>query len=205
MLLAALAAAACGKAGSGSPANDPERPAVVKAPPIVLPSDTAHPDTMPAHRERMEELKHQINEWHGFAGSMAVFGDRKALVSFYAPDATVRIDGTTFSGAQQVANGIVDLARRSAMREFLRAPRTVNATDSVAVDSGVYGILSQRDGGPKREERGTYVTTWKRTGDPQQPWVILHDVLTPDPTGRAGRPPDPPRQGAKTAARGKNG
>jgi hypothetical protein len=205
MVLVAVTAAACGKAGrSDAPASDPDRPAVVVGPRVVLPSDTAHPDTMPAYRERMEDLKRRVSEWHGFVGAMVVFGDRKVLLSYYAPSATVRIADTTLTGAQQIANGLVDLGRRTSIREFLRAPYRVHATDSVAVDSGTYGILMQREGGPRREERGTYVTTWHRTANPQQPWVILRDVLKPDPTGKAGKPPEPQRP-AKAPARGKVG
>ena len=111
-------------------------------PSVVLPSDTAHPDTMPAYRERMEDLKRRVSEWHGFVGAMVVFGDRKVLLSYYAPSATVRIADTTLTGAQQIANGLVDLGRRTSIREFLRAPYRVHATDSVAVDSGAYLIIS---------------------------------------------------------------
>jgi hypothetical protein len=172
---------ACGK-GDGTSKQDPNRPAVVKLPPPILPSDTAHPDTMGTYRERMDQLKQRLLPWYALVGATAVYGDRRTILQFYSTDATLRLGNTTFTGAVEIANGLVELAKRNSVKEFERMSRVVNATDSVAVDSGSYTILSRRQGGMASDQRGTYVSTWKRRpgGDPD--WVIRHDVLTPTST-----------------------
>jgi hypothetical protein len=143
MMLAGLVAAACGKAArTDAPASDPNRPAVVQSPPVILRPYTAHSDTMTAYRERMDSLAGEMSKRHGFMGAMVVMGDRRVLASYYHPDAKLTIGDSTFSGPPQIATGLVMLARNTSIKEFLRGPRVVHATDSVAVDSGAYLIIS---------------------------------------------------------------
>lgn len=158
---------------------------------------------MAAHFEREQSLKRTLSEAHGFTGAMIVFGDRRTLAEYYAPDATVRIADSTYIGAQAIANGLVALGRRASIKEVVRQPWKLHFTDAEVVDSGVYGILSQRDGSPdRREERGNYVTTWHKGPSAQLPWVIFRDEVKPGkvttgPADKAGSSKPAPKPSKK--------
>ncbi len=170
--------AAC--AGGESPdTSDPNRPAVVKGPPVILPSDTAKPDTMPAYRERMQSLSGELASQYALVGAGMGFRDPALLRAVYAPDAVVVMGDSTFSGIERIAAGLIEMGRRSGMSELNRSTRSFNGKgDSIYVDSGFYIMRAERPGGTAREERGSYVSTWRHLGGPQ-PWVLRRDELRP--------------------------
>jgi hypothetical protein len=177
----ALAAACNGK--SDAPASA-DRPAVVQAPPVILPSDTAKPDTTAQHLEKMASLMRELSQPYALISAGIIFGDRRMVTSFYAPQAEVTIADSTYKGVTDVANALVAFGRRSGMTEWNRAPwRLTGKPDSIYIDSGYYVMTAQRPGGPKHQERGTYVATWRHIGGPD-PWVLLKDHIVPG-TGKA--------------------
>lgn len=159
--------------------DDPNRPAVVQAPPIILPHDTATPDTMPAYRDRMAAALAELMPEYSFLAAMAVFGDRMAVAAMHAPDAVVQLGDSTFHGPVAVADARIAYFRRSSVKEMVRQSVALNAIDSTYRDSGVYLMVSHRPGASPVEQRGTYVTTWiRRPSDPK--WVVRRDHLMPD-------------------------
>ncbi len=180
-----LVVVALGTLGAGSctardsSAADPSRPAVVKAPPLILPSDTAKPDTMADHIQRMAELARQLAEPYALIAFGAVNADRRLLTSFYGPDAVFTLDDSTYRGLTAVVNAIVDMGQRTGLAEWNRQSwRLTGHQDSIYVDSGYYTMQARRPGGRTRESRGTYVATWRHIGGPT-PWVLLRDELKP--------------------------
>ncbi|MDA1080568.1 MAG: hypothetical protein O2973_02655 [Gemmatimonadetes bacterium] len=159
---------------------DPNLPAVVQGPPIIIPSDTARPDTMPDYRQRMSDAARELIPQYSVLGAAAVFGDRRMLVSIYSPGAMLRLGDSTFTGGVRAAAALVDLFRRSSVNEMVRQSRSTNAIDSVYTDSGAYLMASKRGGGETALERGTFVSKWRKLAkDPG--WALEYDEITPDP------------------------
>lgn len=163
---------------------DPNLPAVVHGPPIILPSDTARPDTMPEYRERMEAAQRELIPQYSVLGAAAVFGDRRMLASIYSPGATLRLSDSTYTGGTSVVTALADFFRRSAITDMVRQSNATNAVDSIYTDSGSYLLVSKRAGAAESLERGQYVAKWRLL--PRDPrWLLLSDELTPDsPTKR---------------------
>ncbi len=166
---------------------DPARPAVVKAPRVVLPSDTAKPDTMADHRQRMSELSRQLLEPYAAITAGIVYRDRRLLTGIYAPLAELTLGDSTYKGISGVADGLVGMGQRSGLTDWQRQSRVLSShADSIYVDSGYYVMRSARAGGATHEEKGTYVSTWRHLGGPT-PWVLLRDEITPGPARKRKR------------------
>ncbi len=183
----ALCAVALLGAGCSTPKDaaeaakaDPNKPAVIQAPPIILPSDTAKPDTMPAYRARMDEAVSDHRAEYSVMGAASALGDRRTLSSMFAADAVVRLGDTTFTGRDAIVTGLVDFALRTSLREAHRFSRTLNAIGTTYTDSGTYVLISRRGIAKPTEQRGTYVTVWNRTDGAALRWQIMRDELTPD-------------------------
>jgi hypothetical protein len=161
--------------------SDPNRPAVIQAPPIILPSDTAKPDTMPAYRAKMEAASSELLAEYSVMAAASVIGDRRTLGSALAPDAVVRLADTTFTGRDAIISGLMDFALRSSLRETLRQSRALNAIGTTYTDSGTYIMISRRGIAKPVEQRGTYVATWKLLEGSNIKWQLVRDELTPDP------------------------
>ena len=179
-LLGAVAISAC--AGKDAASSDPSRPAVVKAPQVILPSDTAKPDTMPEHRARSTALSSELSVQYATLSASMIMGDRRTLTSFYSPQAQLRFHDSTSSGVTAVANRLIDVARRSGLTTWVRQSRVLTGhPDSIYVDSGIYVMQAKRPGGPGRVDRGTYVSEWRHLGGPV-PWVLRRDEISPTVT-----------------------
>ena len=157
---------------------DPNLPAVVQAPPLVLPGDTMRTDTVPAYRERMAVAIGEIYREYGVLQAAAVLGDRRMLAAIYSTDATLRIGDSTYTGSVSLVNAMAGFFSRASVTDMTRQSRAINAVDSVYTDSGSYVMVSKRAGGRETSEQGTYVSKWRlRPTSPR--WVLQHDELTP--------------------------
>ncbi|HVZ49639.1 MAG TPA: hypothetical protein VG916_12720 [Gemmatimonadaceae bacterium] len=166
---------------------DPARPAIVKAPPVVLPSDTAKPDTMEAHRLRMGALTPQIlNTYTIVTGGMA-FRNPRLLASVYAPNAELVLGDSTYRGSKAIADGLIAMGRRISVSDWGRQSRVLSSLpDSIYVDSGTYVLRGAGPGNSPREEFGNYVARWRHVGGPA-PWVLLRDEIKPFPPSKKAR------------------
>ncbi len=182
----ALLSAACSESKTAADASkaDPNKPAVIQAPPVVLHSDTAKPDTMPAYRARMEAAAGDLRAEHSILITAAMLNDRRMVGSMLAPNAVVRLSDTTISGRDAVVNGLVDFALRTSLRDMQRYSRAIHAAGTTYTDSGAYVLTSQRGIAKPREERGTYVSVWDRGDGSEARWQLLRDELTPDPPAK---------------------
>jgi len=104
-------------------------------------------------------------------------GDLDQVAATYAPDAVY------LPPHHEAVHG------RDSIREYLRAPIGHGVTDlafdvtyikqsgNVAWDVGTYRMSVPQSGGTKREDRGKYLTVWKRAG---AKWVITADAWSSD-------------------------
>jgi hypothetical protein len=186
----ALSVAGMGCGGKADSAQgDPNRPAVVKGPPIILPADTAKPDTMPAHQRKANSMRGALVDPYAVIAAGVGFGDPKLLGSVFAPDAVVKYGDSTYTGANNVVNSLLRMNQRQGLKDLTHASHTLNWRDSTYTDSGYYTMKYGRDGAPLREERGTYVAVWEHVGSGTSPWLLHRDVLTPSNPSKAPKKP----------------
>jgi hypothetical protein len=179
-ILCFLANACTPKADQRSAAKDPNTPAVVQAPSVVLASDTAKKDTTPSAVVTMDGAKRVLASNFAVLGAAIAFGDRQMIGANFAPDAEVVTPDTTYKGLVAIANGLGRLGRANSLRDFQRRSVTMKIVDSTVIDSGVYVVLTKRPGADSVLERGRYATTW-RIHPPPGEWLITHDRLYRDP------------------------
>lgn len=170
--------AACGPRGDLSQA-DPNRPAVVKAPALILPSDTMKPDTMTPHRERMELVSRELLGQYGLVAFSLVNADRRLLASIYDTSIVLAIGDSTWRGRLPVISALTQLARSISMKEFSRASHHVESIGDTYLDSGSYVIVAQRAGAKVAQQSGTYVSRWRLQPNADVRWVLLEDRLSP--------------------------
>jgi len=182
IVVSAVALAACSP-GSDEAKTDPNRPAVVQAPPVVLPSDTMKPDTMPAYRERMAAVQRELASEYALISATAILGDLRTLATEYAQGAVLKLGDSTYTGRTQVADALTDFMRRASVKDMQRQSYVLTTVDSVYTDSGVYAVLAQRAGGKPAEERGTYVSVWRMLPGTRR-WELRRDELTPAPPAK---------------------
>lgn len=171
---------ACGRKPEAAKALDPRVPAVVQLPPPVLPSDTAKPDTMMQHRERIRLARRELVPNYAILGAAMVFGDRRMIASHYAPDAVFLTPDTTLTGSVAIANALAAQGPPRSLVEFNRTSIDVTIIDSTVADSGTYKAIAKRAGARDSTiERGSYVATW-RVHAPPLHWVITRDEIRPN-------------------------
>lgn len=153
-----------------------DAPAVVKLPPPILPSDTAKPDTMPAHVEKLNRVRSSTTEGYAVLGAAIVFGDRRMIASLYSPEATLTTPDSTYRGLVAIANALAALGPPKSLRSFDRRSLVTTIVDSMVVDSGAYVAVSGRKGADSTIERGSFLTRW-RMHPPPMHWVMTSDRL----------------------------
>lgn len=167
-------AAAC---GAEQAKNDPNRPAVVEAPPIVLPSDTAKVDSMPAFRERVAQLTAELAREYALLGAAMVLDDRRMIAAPYADGAILTIGDSSYTGKTAISFALADFARRNSLKDMTRTTRAIATVDSTVVDSGSYIVRGQRPGGALEQSTGRYIAVWLHHADNQ--WVLRRDSIMP--------------------------
>lgn len=177
-----LLATACGepRAVAETSNTDPNKPAVIQVPPVILPSDTATPDTMPAYMEKIASAKSEIMPEYSLITAAAVLGDQRTLATQLAPDVVIKMAGVTLTGRDPAVAGLVEFARRNSLREILRQSHVLNAIGSTFTDSGAYLMVAQRGIAKPVEQRGTYVSVWRQGSGSEPKWQMVRDELTPD-------------------------
>jgi hypothetical protein len=176
MALAILccSAAACGR--KAKPADAADAPAVVKLPPLVLPSDTTKPDTMQARAEKVQAARTVLAQNYALLGAAIVFGDRRTIASMYAPEAILATPDSTYRGPVGIANALAAIGPPKSLRDFRRTSLTFRLVDSTVVDSGTYVAVSARKGADSVVERGSYLARW-RMHPPPMNWALTNDRL----------------------------
>jgi hypothetical protein len=177
--VACLPVVACSTRDSAShaSADDPNRPAVIRLPPPILPSDTAKPDTTEQTQARIAFARNVLIQGYAVISASLAFRDPALLREVYSPDAVLQTPDSTYRGLAAVSAGLAALARGASITELRRSPdRILMGPDSTVLDSGTYVIVSKREGGPEREQRGRYGATWRMLAPPMA-WALKSDRL----------------------------
>lgn len=171
-----LAAAACGKQDARANA-DPNAPAVVKAPPVVLASDTEKKiDT--THNVPMMLAKTTMTRNYAILGMAISRGDRQMIGLQYAPDAKLTTPAGTMTGANAIEHLYSGL---TGLKTFQRMSLVTKIVDSTIADSGMYVMVIKRAGvADSSVERGNYAAVWRVRAEPQE-WFMTKDHLYPVP------------------------
>jgi hypothetical protein len=177
-LLSLLTAACVGK-GETVATGDASKPAVVQTPAVVLPSDTAAPDTSEALQQRTNMAGHLMSTGYQSISAGMSFADAKLAASTFDGAATLEAPGLKSVGAPQIGAALAGMGRTKGVKELRRGSFKINfLPDSIVADSGLYTIVSQREGQPATRETGAYATRW-RIMPSGSAWLILSDRLYP--------------------------
>jgi hypothetical protein len=170
-----LAVAACSKPDAHANAADPNTPAVVKAPPPLLPADTVKKEIPPLVPD--DQLHAKLSQLYALAGAGLSFVDPKLIGAAYAPAAELTTPNGTFTGTQAIIKEYQSFGMDGSVKDFQRQSGITKIVDSTVVDSGVYAVTRQR-GGTTTTEQGAYAAEW-RIHPPPMEWVMTKDHLYP--------------------------
>jgi hypothetical protein len=183
-LIVSIVAAACGGSQERSAAADPSKAAVVQAPPVILPADTAKPDTSQSLRDRSMSAQSQFSTGYALMTAGMILGDRQLLTSIMHSSIMFVTPVGKSTGVNAAVNSAIVLAQRMSLKDLTRQPGVIGfLADSVVTDSGTYTMTIQRPGMPAAAETGPYATSW-RIAPLGEDWKILSDhlyVSKPDP------------------------
>jgi hypothetical protein len=171
-----LTAAACSKPDARANAADPNTPAVVKAPPVVLASDTAKkPDSAAVSMLLAKTTTARNYAILGFAISR---GDLQMVGAQYSPEAKLTTPSGTYAGKNAIAHLYAGLV---GLKTFQRTSRMTTLKDSTVADSGTYTMVIKRAGAADSSvEHGSYSSLWRVHPEPLE-WVMWSDHLYPVP------------------------
>jgi len=171
-----LIVTACGKQDARANANDPNAPAVVKAPPVVLASDTAKKEIPPIVSDQDALLT--ISRNYALAGSGLVMGDLKLILSAYAPGAEFITPNGKFSGTAAILKEWTGLNVGGSVKDFVRQSARRQVVDSTVLDSGTFFVTRKKGPGEPVTEQGAYSAVWRIQAPPLE-WVMTKDHLYP--------------------------
>ena len=179
MVLAAilcLAITACSKPDARAKAADPNTPAVVKAPPPILPSDTAKKPVVPV--VATDAAGNMLNRNYALLGAAFVFVDPRLVNAAYSPTAELTTPNGTFTGRAAILKEYQSFGMDGSVKEFNRQSAVLNVIDSTVVDSGTYTVVRKRADTGSTVVRGAYASVW-RIHPPPMEWVMTRDHLYP--------------------------
>jgi hypothetical protein len=173
-----IGAVACGRPGASANASDPNTPAVVKVPPVVLQSDTAR---IPVHVDSAatwQEARSTVSRDYAVLGAAFTYADPKLLLSSYSPTAVLTTPNGTFTGHDAILKEFRGFGMDGSVKAFTRQSQVLKVVDSTVADSGIYTFVRKRNGADSTVTRGTYATVWQIIPPPKD-WVITRDRLYP--------------------------
>lgn len=173
-LILPLAIAACAKPDARANAADPNTPAVVKAPPVVLPSDTASKVVPPVIST--DDARFKVSQNYALLGAGFTFIDPRLITAAYAPDAVLTTPNGTFTGPDAILNEYKSFGMDGSLKEFSRQSAVLKVIDSTVVDSGRFTVVRARSKTDSTVEHGSYSSVWRIQAPPAQ-WVMTRDHL----------------------------
>jgi hypothetical protein len=177
-VVALIGVAACGKPRADANATDPNLPAVVKVPPVVLASDTAQKPVHVDSAATWQEARSTVNRNYAVLGAAFTYGDPMLLLSSYAPTAVLTTPNGSFTGHQAILKEFRGFGMDGSVKVFTRQSQVLKVVDSTVLDSGIYTFVRKRGGADSTVTRGTYATVWQIVPPPKD-WVITKDRLYP--------------------------
>lgn len=167
-----LIVSACSKPGAN--AADPNTPAVVKAPPVVLASDTAK--KVPEPVVDKDVAINMVSRNYALAGAGLSMMDPKLVTGAYAPTAELTTPNGKFTGQTAILKEFQSFGMDGSVKEFSRQSVMLKVVDSTVVDSGYYQVTRKTARTDTTVERGAYAAVWRIHPAPMD-WVMTEDHL----------------------------
>jgi len=111
-------------------------------------------------------------------------GDTATMFANYADDATMMMAGApAWNGRAAIATGLSGMMSQYAVTNPKFTTWDVMVSGDVAVETGAYEMTMQEKGKKAINDKGKYLTVWKRQADGS--WKIVRDIANTDlpPTG----------------------
>jgi hypothetical protein len=169
-----LIISACSKPDARANAADPNAPAVVKAPPVVLPSDTAK--KVPEPVVDQQTAINVVSRNYALAGAGLSMMDPKLILGAYSPTAELVTPNGKFTGQTAIVKEFQSFGMDGSVREFNRQSLVLKVVDSTVADSGYYQVTRKTARADTTVERGAYAAVW-RIHPPPMEWVMTEDHL----------------------------
>ena len=106
-------------------------------------------------------------------------GDAGAVAQEYAPDAhLLTANSPAMVGHTAVAEGLKGWLSSMKVTDMTTNTTEVIVSGELAVSTGTYTMSMQIPNGPKIDDKGKFVTVWKRQADGT--WKIVRDIMNTD-------------------------
>ena len=170
-----IAIAACGSDARPG-AADPNAPAVVKAPPPVLPGDTVRKQAKPATTD--DNVRITLVRNYAVLGAAFAMRDPKPITWTYAPAAELITPNGTFKGQNAILKEFGSFGMDGSVKEFSRKSLVTKVVDNTVVDSGTFTVVRKARSGSSTTEHGAYASAWLIRPAPSD-WIMTRDHLYP--------------------------
>jgi hypothetical protein len=168
---------ACAKPDDRARASDPNAPAVVKAPPPVLPSDTAKKEVPPVVTD--DDARMTMSRGYALVAAGMSMMDPKLVMSAYGQDTKLTTPNGSFTGRQAIMKEYLSFGMDGSVKQFQRQSRVLKVVDSTVADSGLYMVVRKKRASPDSTiEVGSYASVW-RIHAPPADWLMTQDHLYP--------------------------
>ena len=171
-----LTISACSKPDTRANTADPNAPAVVKAPPPLLPADTAKKEVPSV--VSMDQARFTLSRNYALLGASFSFLDPKLQVAAYSPTAELTTPNGTFIGTTAILKEYRSFGMDGSVKSFERRSALTKIVDSTVVDSGTYTVVRARTRTDSTVEHGAYASVWRIHPQPMD-WVMSRDHLYP--------------------------
>ena len=101
-----------------------------------------------------------------------------AMVSFYAPDATVLPPNNLAAMGTRAIRDLFKSMIDAGLSDFTAQATRIEQSGDLAVEVGRYTVQAPQKEGGKREDRGKYVGTWRR--QPSGEFRMVADIWNSD-------------------------
>lgn len=169
-----LAITACGKPPAPAKNNDPNAPAVVKAPLPLVATDTIKPPKPPIIEPN--DARTIVLRNYALVGAGLALKDAKLLSAFYSDSAVLTTPNGTARGKSAILREYQSFGMDGSVSEFQRQSIVLQvAPDSTVLDSGAY-VAKRKGTMGATVETGPYASVW-RIHPPPMDWVMTRDHL----------------------------
>ena len=106
-------------------------------------------------------------------------GDKAFLIDSYADDAIVMMpNAAAWRGKESVDRGLTDFLSQMSFKDGGVKTEEVIVAGDLAVETGTYSWTMQAKSGAEIQDKGKYLTVWRRQADGS--WKIVRDINNSD-------------------------
>ena len=124
-------------------------------------------------------VRHMIDSSNAVLADAIVKEDVAAQGSVYADDGIVMMSNMpAWKGRDAIRKGAVDMFAAMDAKDVKFNTQDVDVSGDIAVETGTFSMTLTPKGGKAVEEKGKYITVWKRQADGT--WKIARDISNSD-------------------------